>query len=119
MLELRRVRAGIFKENSVINLYDFEKAVKEYESGKEELLKEMIIPGEIVSEVYEEVQVKQEVVDRLLHGKVIHNKDLKKKIKLEKDQSISVFSGKRFIGMFKIINGKDIFAKPEFVLQPI
>ena len=28
MLELRRIRAGIFKENSIVNLYDFEKAVE-------------------------------------------------------------------------------------------
>jgi H/ACA ribonucleoprotein complex subunit 4 len=119
MLELRRVRAGIFKENTIVNLYDFEKAVKEYESGNEESLKKMIFPGEIVSEVYEKVQVKQEVIDRLLHGKVIHYEDLKKKIKIEKDKIISVFSGDRFIGMFKVINGERIFAKPEFVLQPI
>ena len=30
MLELRRTRAGIFKENSIVNLYDFEKSVDEY-----------------------------------------------------------------------------------------
>lgn len=119
MLELRRVRAGIFKEKGSVNLYDFEKAVKEYESGSEESLRKMIIPGEIVSEVYLEVQIKEEASEKILHGKVIHNKDLKKKTKGETGKVISVFSGERFIGMFKIINGKDIFAKPEFVLQPI
>jgi H/ACA ribonucleoprotein complex subunit 4 len=119
MLELRRVRAGIFKEEGIVNLYDFEKAVKEYESGNEESLRKMIIPGEIVSEVYPEVQIKKEVSGKVLHGKVIHNDDLKKKIDLEKGKIISVFSEDKFIGMFKIINGKDIFAKPEFVLQPI
>jgi len=119
MLELRRIRAGIFKEDGLVNLYDFEKAVQEYEKGNEKLLREIIIPGEIVSEVYTEVQVKEDVIDRLLHGKVIHYEDLEKNIKFEKKQSISVFSGNRFIGMFKIINGERIFAKPEFVLQPI
>ena len=119
MLELRRIRAGIFKEGSSVNLYDFEKAVKEYEKGNEEELKKIIIPGEIVSEVYEEVQVKQEAVGRLLHGKVIHYDDLKKKIKMEDGKIISVFSGDKLIGMFKIINGERIFAKPKFVLQPI
>ncbi len=119
MLELRRVRAGIFKEDSVINLYDFEKAVKEYESGNEKPLKEMIVPGEIVSEVYPEIQIKEEVVEKILHGKVIHNKDLINKTKIKEGKIISVFSGDRFIGMFRVIRGKDIFAKPEFVLQPI
>ena len=119
MLELRRIRAGIFKEDSVVNLYDFEKAVREYESGNEEALRKMIIPGEVVSEVYGEVQVKENVVDRLLHGKVIHYDDLKKEVKKETGKIISVFSNNNFIGMFKVINGERVFAKPEFVLQPI
>jgi len=119
MLELRRVRAGIFKEDSIVSLYDFEKAVKEYKDGDETALKKMIIPGEIVKEVYQEVQIKESIVDRILHGKPIHFVDLKKKVNVDKDKIVSVFSGERFIGMFKVINGKDIFAKPEFVLQPI
>jgi len=119
MLELRRIRAGIFKEDSLVSLYDFEKAVKEYKDGDETALKKMIIPGEIVKEVYPEVQIKDNIVDKILHGKPIHFVDLKKKVKVEKEKVVSVFSGERFIGMFKVINGKDIFAKPEFVLQPI
>jgi tRNA U55 pseudouridine synthase TruB len=119
MLELRRVRAGIFTEKGLVSLYDFEKAVDEYEKGNEKLLRDMIIPGEIVKEVYQEVQIKENIVDRILHGKPIHNVDLKKKVKVEKDKIVSVFSGERFVGMFKVINGKDIFAKSEFVLQPI
>ena len=38
---------------------------------------------------------------------------------MERDKIISVFSGERFIGMFKVVNNKDIFAKSEFVMQPI
>lgn len=121
MLELRRVRAGIFKESDKeypsVNLYDFEKAVEEYKNGKEESLRRIIIPGEIVSKVYPEVQMKEEVIVRALHGRPLHFDDLKKKEEFEKEKIISVFSGERFIGMFKVINGKDIFAKSEFVLQ--
>ena len=119
MLELRRVRAGIFKEDTLVNLYDFEKAVEEYEKGNEEPLRKIIIPAEIVKEVYQEVQIKEDVVDRIYHGKPIHNEDLKKKVKIKKGQSISVFSGEQFIGMFKVVNGSDIFATSEFVFQPI
>ena len=43
-----------------VNLYDFENAVDEYEKGNEKLLKEMIIPGEIVSEVYPVVEIKKD-----------------------------------------------------------
>lgn len=119
MLELRRIRAGIFKEDSLVNLYDFEKAVRKFEKGDEKPLREIIIPGEIVSEVYQEVQIEKQASEKILHGKAIYNEDLKEKVEVEKKKSISVFSGDRFIGMFKVINKKNIFAKPEFVLQPI
>ena len=32
---------------------------------------------------------------------------------------VGPISEERFIGMFKVIKGKDIFAKSEFVLQPL
>jgi len=119
MLELRRIRAGIFKEDNIVSLYDFEKAVEDYEKGNETALKKIIIPAEIVSEVYTPVQIKEKAVDKIFHGKPIHTIDLKEKVKIEKNKIISVFSGKRFIGMFKVVNLGNIFAKSEFVLQPI
>ena len=123
MLELRRIRAGIFKEDDKnfpsTGSYDFEKAVEEYKAGNDKLLKDMIIPGEIVKKVYEEVQIKKEIVDRVLHGRPIHYADLKKETKMEKGKTISVFSGEQFIGTFKVINTNDIFAKSEFVLLPL
>jgi len=119
MLELRRIRAGIFKEDNIVSLYDFEKAVEDYEKGNETALKKIIIPAEIVSEVYTPIQIKEKAVDKIFHGKPIHTIDLKEKVKIEKNKIISVFSGKRFIGMFKVVNLGNIFAKSEFVLQPI
>ena len=121
MLELRRTRAGIFKENEkypCVNLYDFENAVKEYEKGNEKHLREIIIPAEIVSEVYPEIEIKKESLKRIFNGSPIYNEDLLKKPNTKKDEIISVFSEERFIGMFKVINN-NIFAKPEFVMQPI
>ncbi len=119
MTKLRRIRAGIFKEKESITKEDFEKAVDEYEKGNEERLRDMIIPAEIVSEVYPIVEVKQEAVDRLLHGSPLHSEFLIKKEKFEKDKIVSIFSGERFIGMYKVINEGNIFAKAEFVLQAI
>ena len=49
----------------------------------------------------------------------MYNKDLGKKYKIEKNKIICIFSGGKFIGMFKVVNENNIFAKPEFVLQPI
>lgn len=120
MLELRRVRAGIFKENEKsFTLYDLEKAVEENKKGNDKLLREMIIPGEIISELHQVIQVKKEYVDKIFHGSPIHDEFLKKKEKVEKGESVSIFSGERFLGMFKVVNAINIFAKPEFVLQPI
>jgi H/ACA ribonucleoprotein complex subunit 4 len=123
MLELRRIRAGPFTENDKnypsVNLYDFEKAVEEYKKGDEDLLKKIIIPGEIISEKYPVVEIKKNNLKQIFTGKPIHKEDLKKDICIEKDSTICVFCEKRFIGMYKIINDKNIFAKSEFVMQEI
>ena len=119
MLELRRIRAGIFKEEDSVNLYELEKAVIEYKSGNEELLKKLISPGEVISQIYSVVQIKEESAMRILRGQPIYNKDLVKNVKIEKDNMISVFTIDRFIGIFKVVLENEIFAKAEFVLQPI
>lgn len=119
MLELRRIRAGIFEEDTSINLYDFEKAVEEYEKGNEELLRAIIVPAEIVGYVYSVVEIKKDNLETIFTGKPIYRKDLKKATPVKKDEKISVFCENRFIGMYKVIRGKEIFAKALFVLQEI
>ena len=120
MLELRRVRAGIFKEETIVNLYDFEKAVDEYQKGNEKLLREIILPAtETLKKIFKKVEIKKESVERILHGQPIYNKNLINKEKAEDNQIICIFCKEQFIGVFKVINGKDIFAKSEFVFQEI
>lgn len=119
MAQLRRIRAGIFKEEKIVSKEKFEKAVEEYEQGNEELLRKIIIPAEIVSEVYPVVKINKDNLNKIFVGKPIHRSDLIKDIKLKKEEIICVFCENRFIGMYKVINGKDIFAKSEFVMQPI
>ena len=123
MLELRRIRACIFKEDDKeypsVNLYDFEKAINEYKRGDEELLRKIIIPAEIISELFPVIEIKKESVDRILHGQPLYNKNLAKKYDLKKEQVVVVFCDDKFIGMFRVIAGKDIFATSLFVLQEI
>ena len=123
MLELRRVRAGIFKEYDkdypIVNLYDFEKAVEEYKNGNEKLLRKIIIPAEIITELHPIVEIKKECVSRVLHGQPIYEKNLINKSKLKKSEIVCVFSEEKFIGMFKVINENKIFAKAMFVMQGI
>ena len=119
MLELRRIRAGIFKEETSVNLYEFEKAVDEYEKGDDKLLKGIIIPAEIVSEVYTAVKIKKGNLRQIFTGKPLQEKDLITKDKFETGKIISVFCGEKFVGMYEVKNETSVFAKAKFVLQPI
>jgi len=144
MIHLKRIRAGIFVEKEMITKEDFEKAVEEFEEaiththcetqhqiththrealkdgeGKEEKLRRMIIPAEIVSEVYPIVQIKEDDLKHILTGKPIHKIDLIKNEKFENNKIVCAFIENRFIGMYKVSNNGDIFAMPEFVLQPV
>jgi len=126
MLELRRTRAGIFLENDKdypsVNLFDFEKAVEEYEKGNGDLLRKIIIPGEIVSKLFPPIQIKEKYVDRVFHGAPVFYEYLKSKSdekNLEKENRFCAFERDRFVGVFEIVGEGKIFGKPKFVLQPI
>ena len=125
MLELRRTNAGIFFEHDknypIVSLYEFEKAVKEYKNGNEELLKKMIIPGEIIIKLYPSIEIKKKAVKAIFHGSPIHNDEVQDKKFLNykiKDRLI-VFSEGTFIGIFKVIKEENLFARSEFTLQPL
>ncbi len=121
MLELRRMRAGIFKENHerypCINLYDFEKAVEEYKKGNEEEIRKIIIPAEIICEVYPVIQIKEENLKKILTGKPINKEDLKKIDKEYSKEIVCAVCNDKFIGMYRLIQKEDLFAKPEFVMN--
>jgi H/ACA ribonucleoprotein complex subunit 4 len=125
MLELRRIKAGIFTENHpdypIINLYDLEKAVQEYENKNETLLRKILIPAEIVTEIHQPFEIKKENLKQIYTGKPIKYSDLKEKPKkdLEKGKIISIFCNEVLVGMYRITNEKENFARPEFVMQPI
>jgi H/ACA ribonucleoprotein complex subunit 4 len=119
MIKLRRIRAGIFKEFEMIKKEEFEKAVEEFEKGKEENLKKIIIPAEIIVELYQTINVQKKFLDKLLHGAPVDYKFLIEKREFEENKTVCIFTGEQFIGIYKTINEKNIFAKPEFVLQPI
>jgi len=122
MLELRRTKAGIFKEEDKgypsINLYDFEKAIESYRDGDDEKLRKIIIPGEIVSDLFPIVLIKKEYSEKLLHGSPLYREYLMNP-KSKEGGSICLFSGDRFIGIYSVKNEGEIFAKPDFVFQPI
>ncbi len=125
MLELRRTNAGVFNESEeerpLVNLYTFEKAVDEYKKGNEELLRNILIPAEIVSELYPVIEIKKDCVERIFHGSPIHEDEVTKKefLNYEEGQEVVVFSEENFIGVFKVQKQGNLFAWSEFTMQPI
>jgi len=120
MLELRRVGAGIFSEEKIVSMYNFEKAVDEYDNGKGNDLKlrEILIPGEIVSELYPVVFVKEKSVEKLFTGKPVFEEDIDEDIP-QNEGYYCIFSGDKFIGVYKGVFENGIVLRAEFVLTPI
>lgn len=116
MIELRRIRAGIFNINDSYTIDKIEETVKEWkEKNNENELKMILIPGEIIQQLITRVDVKEEVVKSLLNGKPLMKNDIYKK--LPNSGLFSIFCKDRFIGIYKRINDfkGDIIAKAEFV----
>ena len=115
MLELRRIKAGIFTEEKLVNLYDFEKAAEEYKKGNEEQLKKIIISAEeAIKKVLPAVQITEINLKQLLTGKPLMKNDVFSEIK---DEKFAAFAREKFIGVYKKSEEKDIVAKPEFVFN--
>lgn len=118
MLELRRTRASIFKEENSTNLYEFEKALEEYKNGSEALLRKILIPAEeAIKKVLPEVQLKktsENLLKQLLTGKPLINQDI---LSLPQSSKFALFHNDKFIGVYKKSDEGDIIARPEFVFN--
>lgn len=116
MAELRRTKAGIFSEEKIYTLYQFEEAVNEWKAGNDKKLREMIIPGEIIGNILGVVQVKKESLKRLYTGSPLFSSFLKDKKQIIKEK-IAIFCGEKFIETARKVDEGDILARPEFVLN--
>ncbi len=109
MLELRRTKAGIFTEESLINLYDFEKAL-----ASEDELKKILIPAEeIIKKVLPIVQASASSVKQLLTGKPVMAQDITSP--LPEEETFALFNNQEFIGVYKKSLEKEIIARPVFI----
>jgi H/ACA ribonucleoprotein complex subunit 4 len=118
MTELRRIKAGIFDENDkgFVTLYELEKAVEEYEKGNEKPLRELLIPGEVISRIMPVVYAKKEAIKKLYTGSPLMLEFIEGKPEV-KEGNTAVFSDDKFIGVYEISKEKEVFAKPKFVLN--
>lgn len=131
MIELRRIKAGMFKVEDSYDLEKIQLAYEEYKKGKEEKLRKMLIPAEIVKQVVTSLQVKEESIKGLLNGKPLMKQDIQGKI--PNSELFSVFFKERFIGIYncnmspEFLSSKNlkiadeaksnIVAKAEFVMN--
>ncbi len=110
MLELRRTRAGIFSEESAINLYNFDKLLKD-----EEALRKFLIPAEkAIKQVLPEAQLDEKFLKDYLTGKPLKKEKL---IELPNQDVFAAFIQQRFIGVYKKTREGEIFARPEFIFN--
>lgn len=118
MLELRRTQAGIFIEVQAVKLYDFDKAVAEYENGKPEALEKLITPAEdAIKKVLNFYEAKSEVVYKLKTGKPVFEEDLIETKTIE-DEQFAIFNKGKFIGIYqKVPRQNNIIARPAFVFN--
>jgi len=115
MLELRRIKAGLFNEHKIVNLYLFDKAVEEYKNGNEKPLRDMLVPAEIISELYSVVQVNPNNLKKILTGKPLFISDIKDK--LPENEVFVLFNNDKFIGVYHKSSEGDIIARPEFIFN--
>jgi len=110
MLELRRIKAGVFSE-PVIDMYEFERAVDAWKKGDESPLREIIIPAEeMIKKVLPVILIEEDKVKDLLQGKPVHKGDIE-----VEDERFAIFSGERFIGVYKKVEEGEIISRAEFV----
>lgn len=122
MLELRRVRAGIFSENDsgFVNLYELEKAVEECKKGEEDKLRKILIPAEsAIKEVMPDVQVNEKSLKKLYNGSPIFREFLESEMKLGEGERFAAFCRGVFIGVYKTGREGNILARPEVVIKQI
>lgn len=121
MIELRRIKAGIFEEKNSFSISDIEKAFDEYKLGDDKLLRNILIPAEIISEILPVIQIKPDNLKQILTGKPIFKKDITGK--LPDSDTFTVFLEDRFIGVYRKTASSDesetsnIVGRAEFVLN--
>jgi len=120
MLELRRTKAGIFSEESIVSLYQLEEAVNEWKKGNEKELRKILIPAdEALVKVMPKVEIKEEAIKQLLTGKPLFKQDVlsEKEKHIELEDKFALFSENRFIGVYRRVDEGEIIARAEFVFN--
>jgi len=123
MIELKRIRAGLFKEENSYKIEEITKAFELYkEKADETKLREILIPAEIITELLPVVHIKKDekIIKDLLNGIALKKQDLEDEEQIPNSNLFLVFSKDKFIGIYEKINeieNEDKIAKSKFVLN--
>lgn len=116
MAELRRTRAGMFDEKSLVRLEDLMKAFNDYKEGDEKPLLSILIPKEVLLKELRVLGVDERTMKKIKQGGPIFFNDLKLRIKADPDERVAVTFNEELIAIFKTVKDERIFAKPDSVL---
>ena len=118
MGELRRVEAGIFNEDKLYTLEEFDLAVSKWKEGDETKLREMVISAEdAIKKVLPFVTVDKSAVKSLYQGKKLFRSNVKGGEDLKEGDVFAVFCKDVFIGVYRRGNEEIIFGRSEFVFN--
>ena len=119
MGELRRTEAGIFNEESLINLDDFEVAVEKWKAGDERDLRKMVVPAEdAIRKVLPVIEVDKSALKSLYIGRplfasnVISGGD-----NIKEGDIVAAFCNEVFVGIYRRSSEEIIFGRSEFVFN--
>ncbi|MCH7850529.1 MAG: RNA-guided pseudouridylation complex pseudouridine synthase subunit Cbf5 [Nanoarchaeota archaeon] len=117
MNELRRTEAGIFSEEDLYTLEEFDISVDSWKEGNDKKLRKMIIPAKsAIKQVLPYVEIDKSAVKSLYQGKPLFRSNvIKGANELKEGEVFAAFCKEVFIGIYKKGSEEIIFARSEFV----
>ncbi len=116
MGELRRTKAGIFNEEKIYSLYEFERAVESWKNGDDGLLKEMIVSADdAIREVLPVVEVDKSALASLYVGRPLLKFNVVGGVDVETGEVFALFCGDVFVGVYMRSGEEAVFGRVEFV----
>ncbi len=94
MMELRRVEAGSFTEEDMIILQDLRDAYEFYREGREEELKDILLPYERALEIFPQIRIKDTAAGAVLNGADLAAPGIIEMEPLSKDDQVALISSK-------------------------
>ncbi len=113
MAELRRTRAGMFDESTIVKLDELVRAVKE---NDEKALMRYLIPQEVVTKDIKSVSVREDGMKRIGQGGPTFKSDVIGKVSLKKGEKVAVLYDKELIAVVTVINEGKMLGKSDSVL---